>query len=71
MTTTILTYLAAILFVVLIVLGWALVQHMWKNVFHDHINDPDVLAGRRSCGNCGCTTACKTRTSEKKKFNIQ
>ena len=38
---------------------WVLVQSWWRNVFSDNLSDDDVLAGRSSCSNCGCTTVCK------------
>ena len=40
--------------VVALMLYWVLVQVVWKQVFADQISDEDVLAERRSCGNCGC-----------------
>ena len=43
---------------VVLVLAWALVQALWKNTFREEYPEDDVLAGRRSCSNCGCTTAC-------------
>lgn len=36
---------------------WIGIQYMWKQVFAEHITDEDVLADRRSCGNCGCSSA--------------
>ncbi len=44
---------------VFLIVAWALVQTMWKNVFKDEYQEEDVLAGRRSCGNCGCGTVCQ------------
>jgi hypothetical protein len=46
--------------------GWALVQLFWKKTFAEYVSDDDVLAERRSCGSCGCTTACKKRPLENK-----
>ncbi|MCB0547939.1 MAG: hypothetical protein KDD19_10165 [Phaeodactylibacter sp.] len=40
---------------------WIVVQTMWKKTFSDYISDDDVLAERRSCGTCGCTTACERK----------
>ena len=37
---------------------WMIVQFFWGKIFSDHLSDEDVLAGRTSCGNCGCTTLC-------------
>lgn len=38
---------------------WFLVQNIWRRVFADYLEEEDVLAQRRSCGNCGCTKACR------------
>ncbi len=43
---------------------WVIVQRFWGNTFSDYMSDEDVLAGRSSCGNCGCTTACKNKNAE-------
>ncbi len=61
-----LTYIASILALVFLILVWVLVQGLWRKVFRENVTDPDVLAGRRSCGNCGCTTACVTKKNSKK-----
>ncbi len=47
--------------IVTMMIVWVGVQYMWKQVFAEHVNDEDVLADRRSCGNCGCTTACSRK----------
>jgi hypothetical protein len=41
-----------------IMIVWIAVQALWRKVFAEYISDEDVMAGRTSCGNCGCTTAC-------------
>ena len=41
-----------------LMLAWLLVQHLWRQQFADYLTEEDVLAERRSCGNCGCTQAC-------------
>lgn len=38
---------------------WVVVQSYWRDTFFENILDDDVLAGRTSCGNCGCTRICK------------
>ena len=43
---------------------WAIVQFFWKKTFSEYISDEDVLAERRSCGNCGCTSICKNKKME-------
>jgi hypothetical protein len=45
-----------------LVVLWFIVQRLWGNTFSDYISDEDVLAERRSCGNCGCTTACEKKS---------
>ncbi len=50
---------------VFLAIAWAAVQALWRNVFSDYISDEDVLADRRSCGNCGCGTACERKDKEK------
>ena len=44
--------------VALLFLGWLGVQRLWARVFElpEHC---DVLAGRASCANCTCATACQ------------
>jgi len=46
-------------FIVTIAVTWVLVQTLWKKVFTEEYHQDDVLAGRRNCSNCGCTTVCK------------
>jgi hypothetical protein len=43
---------------------WVVVQSIWGKIFSEYMTDEDVLAGRTSCGNCGCTTACKNKSTE-------
>ncbi|MFT4568392.1 MAG: hypothetical protein ACI9FN_003361 [Saprospiraceae bacterium] len=42
---------------------WAMIQYLWRIVFMDQQTDEDVLAGRSSCGNCGCGTPCEKKRS--------
>jgi hypothetical protein len=55
----ILTYLIGIGAIVSMMLAWVWVQSLWRDTFSENISDQDVLAERRSCGNCGCTKVCK------------
>ena len=55
----ILTYLIGIGAIVSMMLAWVWVQSLWRDTFSENISDQDVLAERRSCCNCGCTTVCK------------
>jgi len=48
-------------FIVTIAVAWVLVQTLWKKVFREEYDQDDVLAGRRNCSNCGCTTVCKRK----------
>lgn len=52
--------------IVVLVLLWTLVQTQWKNVFREEYLEDDVLVGRKSCSNCGCTStsACESRKEE-------
>ncbi|MDI1324082.1 MAG: hypothetical protein PSV36_15120 [Algoriphagus sp.] len=52
-------YVIAIGGVVVLMLAWVWVQSLWRKMFSENISDEDVLAERRSCGNCGCTKVCK------------
>jgi hypothetical protein len=40
--------------IVALMLYWLLIQNLWRRMFADQISDEDVLAERRSCGDCGC-----------------
>lgn len=46
---------------------WILIQRLWKQVFADEMQDPDVLAGRSDCGSCGCSTPCSVKQIQKTK----
>lgn len=56
---TIFRYVIAIGGIVGLMLAWVWVQSVWRKTFSENISDEDVLADRRSCGNCGCTKVCK------------
>jgi hypothetical protein len=55
------TYLIGIGGIVGLMVIWVVVQAFWRRIFADHISDEDVLAERRSCSNCGCTTICENK----------
>jgi predicted permease len=55
--------LIAVALVLIMVLGWLLVQLLWKRVFKNEYREEDVLAGRRSCANCGCTGFCENKNA--------
>lgn len=56
---TILRYVIAIGGIVALMMAWVWVQSVWRKTFSKNISDEDVLAERRSCGNCSCTKVCK------------
>lgn len=56
---TLLTYAIGIGAIVVMMLAWVWVQGRWRETFSENISDEDVLAERRSCGNCGCVKVCK------------
>ncbi len=47
--------------IVILMMMWVIIQFWWRKVFSDQISDDDVLAGRTSCSNCGCTTVCERK----------
>lgn len=59
----ILSYVIGIGAIVTMMLAWVGVQSLWRNTFSENISDVDVLAERRSCGNCGCTKVCEKEKS--------
>ncbi|MCA6074032.1 hypothetical protein [Fulvivirga sedimenti] len=65
MNESLTTYLIAIFGVVGLMTGWILIQALWRKIFAGNITDSDVLAERRSCGNCGCTTVCSRENGVK------
>ena len=50
--------------IIALMLAWTGVQYFWKKTFSEYITDDDVLAERRSCGNCGCSTACQKKNNQ-------
>jgi hypothetical protein len=47
--------------IIFLMLMWVTIQFWWGKIFSDHLSDDDVLAGRTSCSNCGCTTVCERK----------
>ncbi len=47
--------------IIILMVGWMLIQQSWGKMFSEQLTDEDVLAGRSSCGNCGCTAICKEK----------
>ena len=58
---TVWSFVIGVLGLVGMMLIWVLVQSYWRKTFKDNISDEDVLAERRSCGNCGCTKVCERK----------
>ena len=57
--------------IVSLLIIWIVVQSWWGKTFADQLSDDDVLAGRTSCSNCGCTAICEIkRKSLSTKENI-
>lgn len=46
-------------------IGWIIVQTIWRKVFTGSWNGDDVLIDRRGCTDCSCLFICK---ENKKKF---
>ncbi len=44
--------------------AWVGVQFLWGKVFREEYAEEDVLAGRRSCANCGCSGVCDRKVSQ-------
>jgi hypothetical protein len=61
------SFLTAMLGIVGLMIGWMLVQAGWRRAFADYVEEEDVLAERRSCGNCGCSTTCRRPVSNTSK----
>jgi len=53
------SYVTGVAVLVGVMVLWVGVQSAWRNVFARTAADPDVLAGRLDCGNCGCTESCE------------
>ena len=58
------TFLTGIGGIIALMIIWGIVQFFWKKTFSEFISDEDVMAERRSCGNCGCLTICENKKSE-------
>ena len=54
--------LIAIISITALVLGWVLIQNMWRKNFGEMITDEDVLADRRSCQSCTCEKPCPNKS---------
>ncbi|MFT5165299.1 MAG: hypothetical protein ACI8P3_000523 [Saprospiraceae bacterium] len=44
--------------IVSLMIIWITIQSFWRKIFAEYISEDDVMAGRTSCGNCGCSTIC-------------
>jgi hypothetical protein len=58
MTGLITSYAVGTVGVVGLVVAWVAVQSAWRRVFPDASAEPDVLARRRSCRDCGSSDRC-------------
>lgn len=50
-----------------LMLLWFAVQTLWGKTFSEHLTDEDVMAGRSTCGNCGCGSSCELKKVESRK----
>lgn len=58
------SFLIAFLSITGLMTMWWMVQKFWRKTFDEYVaGDEDVLEGRRSCSDCGCTVACKRKVS--------
>ena len=55
------SYALGIAAVIGLMLCWVAVQAAWSKAFPEAAGDVDVLAGRRSCHGCGCSSACERK----------
>jgi len=55
--------IAASLAIVGMMIAWLGVQALWRRVFAGEVAEEDVLAGRKSCGSCGCGMTCRRNTN--------
>jgi uncharacterized membrane protein YciS (DUF1049 family) len=46
-----------------LMLGWVLIQSLWRKTFQNMITDQDVLAERRTCGKCSCDNPCPNKSN--------
>lgn len=58
-------YIIGMVGITALMAGWVFIQSFWRKTFSDELKDDDVLAGRSSCGNCGCTTSCLVKQKNK------
>ncbi len=60
---TVLQTLLALVLPPLLLLLWVVVQSAWQRQFGAPDHEPDALAVRGNCGQCGCSEPCDWRTS--------
>jgi hypothetical protein len=49
---------------VLLMVIWIMVQYYWGKTFSNELSDEDILASRKDCGQCGCTSDCGNRPKQ-------
>jgi hypothetical protein len=60
------SHVIALVLLVLVAVAWVAVQQAWRRVFPGACSaDPDVLAGRLSCGGPDCSGNCDRRSSDR------
>ncbi|MCA9742102.1 MAG: hypothetical protein H6695_13005 [Deferribacteres bacterium] len=58
------TYILAILAIPALMFVWLGVQIGWRKLFHEYVEDDDVLAGRKGCADCNCLGTCQNKTNQ-------
>lgn len=54
----------ASLAIIFMMLGWVIVQTVWRKVFTGSWFGDDVLIDRRSCSDCSCLIICKNNKNK-------
>jgi len=52
------TYAGGAAAVVVLMLGWAAIQHAWRKTFPERLCDADALSGRMGCHGCARSDDC-------------
>ncbi len=53
------THAMALIGLLVVLAAWVAVQSAWRRTFPGAFSDPDVLAERMGCRDCGCTKVCE------------
>lgn len=47
--------------IIVMMIGWVVVQQFWGQTFAEYVSEEDVMAGRTKCSNCHCATVCENK----------